>query len=169
MKKTTLFFALFLSITYLFSQENQVNTTPTPNYRLAAKFSPTNLAKLVHSTSVTPNWLKNGNRFWYQYKTTNGSKYYLVDADKKTKTELFDNAKMAKWLTEITKDPYDAQHLPKFNFEFVNNETAIRFRITSNEEIEAVDDKNQDKQKDSTSTKKRKKENSKNGEKRILF
>ena len=169
MKKTTLFFALFLSITYLFSQENQVNTTPTPNYRLAAKFSPTNLAKLVHSTSVTPNWLKNGNRFWYQYKTTNGSKYYLVDADKKTKNELFDNAKMAKWLTEITKDPYDAQHLPKFNFEFVNNETAIRFRITSNEEIEAIDDKNQDKQKDSTSTKKEKKKTPKMEKKEYYF
>ena len=65
--------------------------TPTPNYRAAAKYSPNNLGKLVHSTSVRPHWLKNGNRFWYQYKTTEGSKYYIVDADKRSKKELFDN------------------------------------------------------------------------------
>ena len=42
----------------------------------------------------------------------------LVDADKRTRKELFDNDKMARWLTEITKDPYDGKHLPKFNFKF---------------------------------------------------
>jgi dipeptidyl-peptidase-4 len=139
------------------------NLTPSPNYRLAAKFSPDNLAKLVHSTNVEPHWLKNGNRFWYQYKTTSGSNYYLVDADQRSKTKLFDNEKMAKWLTEITKDPYDAQHLPKFDFKFVENETAIRFRITSTEEVEAVEkdeklDKKKDEvEKDSTAVKKDKK------------
>ena len=115
--------------------------TPKPNYRAAAKYSPKNLAKLVHSTSVNPRWLKKGNRFWYQYKTSNGANYYLVDADKRTRTKLFDNVKMAKWLTEITKDPYDAQHLPRFSFEFNKSETAIRFRVTSTEEVPVKDDK----------------------------
>ena len=78
------------------------------NYDLAAKFSPTKLAKLVHSSSVRPHYLKNGDKFWYQYKTTEGSNYYIVDPNKKTKKKLFDNDKMASWLTEITKDPYDA-------------------------------------------------------------
>ncbi|MBJ6367950.1 S9 family peptidase [Snuella sedimenti] len=157
MKQTSLIIALFISCNVLFSQE-ETQQTPSPNYRLAAKFSPKNLAKLVHSTTVTPHWLKNGNRFWYQYKTTEGSNYYLVDADKKSKTKLFDNAKMAKWLTEITKDPYTAKHLPRFDFEFVNNETAIRFRVTSTEEVEIAKEEKEDTQKDSTSTKKEKKE-----------
>tara|TARA_R110002073_G_scaffold72537_1_gene177711 strand:- start:744568 stop:747051 length:2484 start_codon:yes stop_codon:yes gene_type:complete len=137
-----------------FAQQSDENTTqiPTPNYRLASKFSPENLAKLVHSTEVRPHWLKNGNRFWYQYKTTDGSNYYLVDADRRTKAKLFDNEKMARWLTQITKDPYDAKHLPRFNFKFVKNETAIRFRVTSTEKIPAVDDKVS--KKDSTTTKK---------------
>ena len=132
------------------------NKNPKPNYRLAAKYAPENLAKLVHSTTVNPHWLKNGNRFWYQYKTTEGSKYYIVDADRRTRTELFNNDKMAKWLTEITKDPYDAQHLPRFSFKFVKNETAIRFRVTSTEEVEVVEEKTETK-KDTTSTKKAKK------------
>nr|WP_262894888.1 S9 family peptidase [Snuella sedimenti] len=65
---------------------------------------------------------------------------------------------MAKWLTEITKDPYTAKHLPRFDFEFVNNETAIRFRVTSTEEVEIAKEEKEDTQKDSTSTKKEKKE-----------
>jgi dipeptidyl-peptidase-4 len=139
MKHVLLVFTFLLAVNFSWSQ-NEVTNNPTPNYRLAAKFSPNNLAKLVHSTSVRPHWLKNGNRFWYQYKTTDGSKYYLVDADKRTKKELFDNAKMAQWLTEITQDPYDAKHLPRFNFEFVKNETAIRFRVTSTEKVKAEDE-----------------------------
>mgnify|MGYP000495302210 FL=1 len=109
--------------------------TPKPNYRAAAKYSPKNLAKLVHSTSVSPHWLKKGNRFWYQYKTSDGANYYIVDADRKTRRKLFDNVKMAKWLTEITKDPYDGQHLPRFSFKFNKAENAIRFYVTSTEEV----------------------------------
>ncbi|GAA4297397.1 S9 family peptidase [Aestuariibaculum suncheonense] len=151
MKKITLFFLLAILANISFSQENQENLTPTPNYKLATKFSPYNLAKMVHSTEVKPMWLEHGNRFWYQYKTTEGSNYYIVDADKRTKKKLFDNAKMAKWLTEITKDPYDAKHLPRFDFEFVDNDTAIRFKLTSNEEVEVVDEKAK-KETDSTQT-----------------
>lgn len=134
--KKLLLITLLLSFTIGTSQ-NEVK----PNYDLAAKFSPKNIAKMVHSTSVNPNWLKLGNKFWYQYKTTDGSKYYIVDADRRTKKELFDNDKMAAWLTEITNDPYDAKHLPRFNFNFVKDETAIQFRVTSNEEVESKEKK----------------------------
>ncbi|QNK77384.1 S9 family peptidase [Winogradskyella sp. PAMC22761] len=173
MQRLLLLLFFSLSITSINAQQNkQENTTPTPNYRAAAKFSPNNLGKLVHSTSVRPHWLKSGNRFWYQYKTTEGSKYYIVDADKKSKKELFDNEKMAKWLTEITKDPYDAQHLPKFNFEFVKNETAIRFYVTSTEKIdedkkdEDLDEEKEDTiETDSTKTDKKKKRKAKKAKK----
>lgn len=155
MKNFILFFVFLLSSSIIIAQE-----TPTPNYRAAAKYSPKNLAKMVHSTSVNPHWLKKGNRFWYSYKTSDGSNYYLVDLDKKTKKPLFDNVKMAKWLTEITKDPYDAKHLPRFSFKFNKAENAIRFYVTSTEEVEVVDDKKEVK-KDSTSTKKDKKKKAK--------
>ncbi|AMC11125.1 peptidase S9 [Lutibacter profundi] len=156
MRKIILLLLLIISSTSVFSQryvnEQLSKEIPVPNYRLAAKYSPENLAKLVHSTTVKPHWLKNSNRFWYQYKTTEGSNYYLVDADKKVKTLLFNNEKMAKWLTEITKDPYDAKHLPKFKFEFVKNETAIRFRITATEEVEVVEESEEEVKIDSTET-----------------
>ena len=135
MKNIALVLLLVFVSSISFAQE-----TPKPNYRQAAKYSPKNLAKLVHSTTVSPHWLKKGNRFWYQYKTSEGANYYLVDADRRTRTKLFDNVKMAKWLTEITKDPYDAQHLPRFSFKFNKSETAIRFRVTSTEEVPVKED-----------------------------
>ena len=150
MKNFILTIVMIFTVSVTFSQE-----TPKPNYRAAAKYSPKNLAKMVHSTSVSPHWLKKGNRFWYSYKTSEGSNYYLVDLDRKSKKVLFDNVKMAKWLTEITKDPYDAKHLPRLRFKFNKAENAIRFRVTSTEEVEVVDEKKEVK-KDSTSTKKKK-------------
>ncbi|MGJ8733732.1 MAG: DPP IV N-terminal domain-containing protein [Cellulophaga sp.] len=149
-KKMALLLLFAVCTTVTFAQEETSNV-PTPNYRQAAKFSPDNLRKIVHSTTVRPNWLKKGNRFWYQYKTTEGANFYLVDADRGTKTKLFDNAKMAKWLTLITKDPYDAKHLPRLNFKFVKNETAIRFRVTSKEKVDVVEDKKDDKKNDTIS------------------
>ena len=152
MKKFTLLFALFFAVSLVSAQN-----TPTPNYRQAAKYSPKNLAKMVHSTSVSPHWLKKGNRFWYAYKTSEGANHYIVDVDKKSKKLLFDNVKMAKWLTEITKDPYDAKHLPRFKFTFNDAENAIRFYVTSTEEVAIVDKDKKEVQKDSTATKKAKK------------
>jgi dipeptidyl aminopeptidase/acylaminoacyl peptidase len=153
MKKLISFFVMIFTASVILAQE-----TPTPNYRQAAKYSPKNLAKMVHSTSVSPHWLKKGNRFWYSYKTSEGSTYYLVDVDKKSKKQLFDNVKMAKWLTEITKDPYDAKHLPRFRFKFNKAENAIRFKVKSTEEVEVKDEKKdkEEVKKDSTSAKKKK-------------
>ena len=95
-KKLLILLTFVLSFNFISAQDTETDRTPTPNYRAAAKFSPTILGKLIHSTSVRPHWLKNGNRFWYQYKTTEGSKYYIVDADRRSKKELFDNEKMAQ-------------------------------------------------------------------------
>ena len=151
MKNFILSLVMIFTVSVISAQE-----TPKPNYRAAAKYSPKNLAKMVHSTSVSPHWLKKGNRFWYSYKTSEGSKFYLVDLDKKSKKVLFDNVKMAKWLTQITKDPYDAKHLPRLRFKFNKAENAIRFRVTSTEEVEVKEEKKEVK-KDSTSKKKSKK------------
>ena len=152
MRKIMLLLSIMLSTTLISAQDNSENQTPEPNYRLASRYSPEQIGKMVHSTSVFPNWLNTGNKFWYQYKTTEGSSYYIVDPDRRTRAKLFDNAKMAKWLSEITKDPYEAKHLPRFNFEFVKSNTAIRFRVTSNEEVEA-----KEKKKDTAKAKKKKK------------
>ncbi len=65
------------------------------NYRLAERFSPEKLKRLVFSTSVNPNWLETGDKFWYSYKTSEGENFYLVDLDKNIEKHYFSTT--IKW------------------------------------------------------------------------
>ena len=124
-------------------------TTPLTkaNYQLAERFSPEKLKRLVFSTNVNPNWLMTGDKFWYSYETSEGTNFYLVDLDKKTKKPLFDNHKMASMLTLITKDPYDWQHLPAIKPKFKNNDAVFQFDVTSTQDEEKKADDEKDKKK----------------------
>ncbi|HOY21312.1 MAG TPA: S9 family peptidase, partial [Haliscomenobacter sp.] len=99
------------------------------NYDLAARFAASKVEKMVFSTSVSPHWLKESERFWYSYETSQGRTYYLVDPAKKLKKVLFDNVKMAADMSRLSKDPFDAQHLDITSLKFINKETAIRFEV----------------------------------------
>jgi dipeptidyl aminopeptidase/acylaminoacyl peptidase len=103
---------------------------PKANYDLAARWTAAKVGKYVFSTSVTPHWLEFSDRFWYDYETPAGRKWWVVDPVKKTKTPLFDNAKVAAQLTRILRTPYDAQHLPIGAIRFIENDTKIRFSVT---------------------------------------
>jgi dipeptidyl aminopeptidase/acylaminoacyl peptidase len=105
-------------------------TLPLPNYDLASRWTSTKVGKLVFTTAVTPHWLEFSDRFWYNYETPAGMKWWVVDPIKKTKTPLFDNAKVASQLTRILRTPYDAQHLPIGTIRFLDNDTKIRFSVT---------------------------------------
>jgi dipeptidyl aminopeptidase/acylaminoacyl peptidase len=102
---------------------------PAPNYDLAAQWTSQKVSKLVFDTSVTPRWLESSDRFWYAYQTREGRRFTLVDPVKRTRTPLFDHAKMAAALTSITRIPYDAQHLPFATVRFVKNDTAFEFDV----------------------------------------
>src|ERR1700722_18145521 len=99
------------------------------NYELATHWTSAKVGKLVFDMAVTPHWLDTGDRFWYSYETSHGRHFYLVDPAKKTKVPVFDNAKMAAMLTEITRTPYDAQHLPIRTIKFVKNDTVVEFEL----------------------------------------
>ena len=100
-----------------------------PNYDLAANWTAQKVGRLVFDTTVTPRWLESGDRFWYPYQTREGRRFYLVDPIKKSKAPLFDHAKMAATLTSITREPYDAQHLPFTTVKFVRKDAAFEFDV----------------------------------------
>jgi len=138
---TSVVFLFYLSTGFAQTNENA-------NYALAARFSVNKLKSMVFSTRVDPHWLKNSNRFWYTYETSNGKMYKIVDPAKKSKSNLFDNAQLAMDMTRLTGDPFDAKHLDMENLKFINNETAIRFEVKSKlveeEEKEDADDEDED-------------------------
>ncbi len=100
-----------------------------PNYELEARFLPEEVSKLVFDVAVTPHWFTESDRFWYSYQTTDGTRYWVVDPVKRTKTPLWDNAKVAATLSTLTNFPYDAQHLPVKRLKLIDNDTKMQFAV----------------------------------------
>jgi len=107
------------------------------NWQLAARFAPYKAGNLTYSTAVTPNWIEETDRFWYQWENSDGTSYFIVDPARASKRQLFDNDRIAAELTRITKDPWDGQHLPIRNIKFIDENT-LQFEVESSidEEIE---------------------------------
>ena len=125
MKKLFLLIALAVcSLAY--AQQTPVTKA---NYDLAERFSAKKVAQMVFSTDVRPNWFKNSDKFWYTYKTTKGEEYYIVDPVAGTKRKIWDMGKLAAQISAITKDPFDAQHLPIQKLELVDDDKAFEFEI----------------------------------------
>ncbi|MDD2426340.1 MAG: DPP IV N-terminal domain-containing protein [Bacteroidales bacterium] len=121
------------------AQQNQTPVTKA-NYELAARYSPRKVSKMVFSTSVDPNWFKNSDKFWYAWQTPKGRNYYIVDPSTAYKKLLFDNAKLAARLTEIVKDPFDAQNIPLQKLKLVDDKK-FTFQIRGTQEVEIKDEK----------------------------
>jgi dipeptidyl aminopeptidase/acylaminoacyl peptidase len=109
------------------------------NYELAARFAPYKIRELVKSTSVNPRWIERGDRFWYEWETTEGTFYYIVDPARGTKRQIFDNDRIAAELTRITKDPWDGQHLPIRNIRFISDNT-LEFEVESSQDEEVEEE-----------------------------
>ena len=99
------------------------------NYELAARWTPAKVGKIIFDTAVTPHWMDSGDRFWYSFENSAGRRFYIVDPAKKTKSMVFDPAKLAASLTTATGLPYDSQHLPITVIRFVKNEASIQFEV----------------------------------------
>ena len=108
---------------------------PKANYSLAARFSPKKLDKMIFSLAVDPHWLKQSNKFWYTYETSEGKQWTIVDPLKNEKKAMFNRDKLAAELTKIIKDPFDGQHLPIDSIKFIKDENWIQFEVKSTLEI----------------------------------
>lgn len=117
------------------AQSRQERVVRTPNYELAERFSAKRIGQMVFSTSVRPVWFRNGDKFLYAWKTSDGTQYYIADP-KAGKTEpVFDMDKLAMQITEIMRDPFDAKHLPISNISIdPENDGILKFDIKSTKE-----------------------------------
>lgn len=117
------------------AQSRQERMVRTPNYEQAERFSAKRIGQMVFSTSVRPVWFRNGDKFLYAWKTSDGTRYYIADP-KAGKTEpVFDMDKLAMQITEIMRDPFDAKHLPISNISIdPENDGILKFDIKSTKE-----------------------------------
>jgi dipeptidyl aminopeptidase/acylaminoacyl peptidase len=121
-------------------QENQLENQAvlTANYHLASRFAPYKLNRLIYSTTTNPHWIKGSDRFWYEWETSEGKSFYLVDPAQGTKTLIFDNDRIAAELTRLTKDPWDGKHLPIRSIKFIDEDT-LQFEVESSQDEERAD------------------------------
>ena len=112
------------------AEGTQEQTVPRPNYALAERFSQKKISQMVFSTAVRPNWFRDSDRFWYSWKTPDGTKYYIVDARTGKKQEIFDMDRLAMQITQTVRDPFDAQHLPIEDME-LKDDKKFTFSIKS--------------------------------------
>ena len=103
------------------------------NFDLAARFAPYKIQEMVHSTTVSPSWIEGSERFWYEWEDSDGTSYNIVDPVRGTKSQLFDNDRIAAELTRITLDPWDGQHLPIRNIRFIDANT-LQFDVESSQD-----------------------------------
>ena len=117
------------------AQSRQERMVRTPNYELAERFSAKRIGQMVFSTSVRPVWFRNGDKFLYAWKTSDGTQYYIADPKAGKTDPVFDMDKLAMQITEIMHDPFDAKHLPISNISIdPENDGILKFDIKSTKE-----------------------------------
>lgn len=102
-----------------------------PEYLQAEKYTQEKLNTMLFSTVVDPHWFQKGNNFWFEYKTSEGTFWYVVDPAARTKKLLFDRDELAAQLTEIVQDPFEARHLPVTNLKAKEDGHTFTFEVKS--------------------------------------
>jgi dipeptidyl-peptidase 4 len=129
------FFAVAIAVVAppLAGQDRGPAAVHEANWRLAARWAPYKMRRLVYSTAVSPRWIQGSERFWYEWETSAGKSYYLVDPAAGTQRQIFDNDRIAAELTRITRDPWDGQHLPIRSIRFLDANT-LQFEVESSQD-----------------------------------
>ena len=136
------FFMLFAAAAGLLLATHDAGAqTRIPEYVQAEKFTQEKLGTMLFSTMVDPHWFQKGNCFWYEYKTSEGKFWYVVDPSAKTRKPLFDRDEMASRLTEIVHDPFEARHLPIRNLKAGEDGRTFTFEVTSTKDKKEDKDK----------------------------
>src|SRR5262249_29021770 len=123
--RSTLYLALVLCVAAPAAAEPEKVTGA--NYPLAAKFSRDFVRQHVQDATVFPTFIGKTEQFWYSIRTPNGTKYYRVDPEKKTKDPLFDVAKLAAQLSEAVQKPIDTDTLDITRVTVTDDGAKMRF------------------------------------------
>ena len=138
MKKVHLIFLM----TICFMMANSMKAQDRlPEYLQAEKFTQEKLSTMLFSTAVDPHWFQQGNNFWYQYKTSEGTFWYVVNPASRSKELLFDREELAAQLTEIVQDPFEAHQLPIRNLKAKEDGRTFTFEVQSTRDAKPKKDK----------------------------
>ena len=100
-------------------------------YTQARKFAGQAVGQMLFTQRVSPNYFNTGVKFWYEYKTSSGTNWYVVDPVAQRKQPLFNLDELAAELTTVTKDPFDAQNLPLTRLALEDDDITFTFSVAT--------------------------------------
>ena len=101
-------------------QTRQATVITTNDYQRAESFFSRNIRDLVYGLEVSPQWINEGQSFWYRINTRQGKRFVIVEPAEKQKKPAFDHDKLARALSEKTEKTYGPGELPFESFKFVD-------------------------------------------------
>ena len=133
MKKHFLLAATALILAATATAQTEDRYVRKADYTQAEKFSASRISRMVYSTRIRPSWFRDSDKFWYSWKTADGTHYYIVDPATGAKDEFFDMDRLAMQLTSIVRDPFDRQNIPMRELKLVDDKY-FTFNIQSTAE-----------------------------------
>jgi len=98
------------------------------DYQEAEKWLWCNIENKIYNSNISPNWISEGDAFWYTTKTRKGNEYFLVDIKKKKKSQLFDHKRMADLVSTVLNKEYSTYDLKLSKVKLDQNKS-ISFQI----------------------------------------
>lgn len=122
MKTKYIIFFLFLTI------GSAVHAQQKANFKLADRFTSRNFRLADrNSMSIYPQYINDGECFWYSFTTEDGKNYYYVNPAKREKRPLFNSEKLFGFLNEETHTVCDAKDYTFRELKFDKRGTSFTF------------------------------------------
>jgi dipeptidyl aminopeptidase/acylaminoacyl peptidase len=98
-------------------------------------------ASYLDGGQITPRWMADGDRFWYEVPDGEGGGYRLVDPSSGRVSELFDEERLRHALEDVTGEPVKGEGLPFTEFGFSASDTdLVTFTVDSSQyELDLAD------------------------------
>jgi dipeptidyl-peptidase 4 len=87
-------------------------------------------SRALRNHEVNPNWIFDGDRFWYRVAREEGHEFMLVDPDRRERRLAFDNGRLASAMSMAADTAYDPVRLPFETFEYLDQDLRnIRIKV----------------------------------------
>ena len=103
-------------------------------YSLRGKFT----SDKVYYSGVSPRWIGGTHTFWYVRHTPEGDRYVKVNADKQTRTDLFNHDKLAEALGKSIGREVNGKRLGLQSLSVNDRQDTVRFQYDGKNFIYAV-------------------------------
>ncbi len=105
------------------------SNTNVANWELFDRFSPDNVNRFIHSSSVAPNWIHETDSLWYAWTDREGRRYMLVDPRGPRAAPLFDHELMAQRLSEELETFIEWNDITLRGIEFAEDGRSFEFTV----------------------------------------